>query len=58
MRPDFSVAYLYLGQAFQQSGKIPEAIRSLEKYRDELNDPALRNEVQQYIEQLKKPNNS
>jgi len=58
MRPDFFVAYLYLGQAYQQSGNIPQAIESLEKYRNEINDPALRDEVQKYIEQLKKPSNS
>jgi tetratricopeptide (TPR) repeat protein len=58
MRPDFAVAHLYMGQAFQQAGKITEAIAALEKYRSEINDPALREEVQKYIEQLKKPSNS
>lgn len=58
MRPDVVVAYLYMGQAYQQSGNISEAVSSLEKYKSEINDPALRDEVQKYIDQLKKSSNS
>ena len=58
IQPDYAVAYLYMGQAYQQSGKISQAIAALEKYQNEINDPALRDEVRKYIDQLKKTSNS
>jgi cytochrome c-type biogenesis protein CcmH/NrfG len=47
-------AYLHLADAYEQLGKIPETISTLEKYSVKTNDPVAKAEIDKYIQQLKK----
>lgn len=53
MKPDFSEAYLYLGQSYASMGRKKEAIEALEKFKELSNDETIISEVTQYINQLK-----
>lgn len=53
IKPDFALAYLYIGQTYANLGMKKEAIKSLEKFRELSNDELIRSEVASYINQLK-----
>lgn len=52
IQPDFIEAYLHLAEAYQQKGDKKNAIKSLEKYRDLVDEVTIKTEVQEYINQL------
>lgn len=52
IQPDFIEAHLHLADAYQQKGDKKNAIRSLEKYRDLVDDITIKTEVQDYINKL------
>ena len=53
MKPDYSEAYLYLGETYANMGKKKEAIEALEMFKKLSNDETVVSEVTQYINQLK-----
>lgn len=48
-------AYYHLAEAYQAVGKNEEAVKSLEACRRLVNDPAFAAQIDQYIQQIKKP---
>jgi tetratricopeptide (TPR) repeat protein len=52
IQPDFIEAYLHLADAYEQKGDKKNAIISLEKYRDKVDDVMIKTEVQDYINKL------
>lgn len=53
LNPEFTEAYLYLGQTYANMGKKKEAIEALEKFKELSKDETVVSEVTQYINQLK-----
>ena len=53
IKPEYTEAYLYLGQTYANMGKKKEAIEALEKFKTLSNDETVVSEVTQYINQLK-----
>ncbi len=53
IQPDFIEAYLHLADAYQQKGDKANAIESLEKYKNLVDDVTIKTEVQDYINKLK-----
>lgn len=53
IKPEFTEAYLYLGQTYASMGKKDKAIEALEKFKKLSNDAAISAEVTEYINQLK-----
>lgn len=53
INPEFTEAYLYLGQTYASMGKKDKAIDALEKFKKLSNDAAISAEVTEYINQLK-----
>ncbi|HEX8517484.1 MAG TPA: tetratricopeptide repeat protein [Bacteroidia bacterium] len=52
IQPDFIEAYLHLADAYEQKGDKANAIKSLEKYRNLVEDATIKTEVQDYINKL------
>jgi tetratricopeptide (TPR) repeat protein len=52
IQPDFIEAYLHLADAYEQKGDKANAIKSLEKYRNLVEDVTIKAEVQNYINDL------
>jgi len=53
IQPDFIEAHLHLADAYEQKGDKENAIKSLEKYKDLVDDVTIKTEVQDYINKLK-----
>lgn len=53
IQPDFIEAHLHLADAYEQKGDKENAIKSLEKYKDLVDDASIKTEVQDYINKLK-----
>jgi lipopolysaccharide biosynthesis regulator YciM len=51
---EYLEAYLYLADAYEKIGNINGTIESLSHYRDKVKDPAVKKEINVYIEKLKK----
>jgi tetratricopeptide (TPR) repeat protein len=52
IQPDFIEAYLHLADAYEQKGDKANAIKSLEKYKNLVDDVTIKTEVQDYINKL------
>jgi tetratricopeptide (TPR) repeat protein len=52
IQPDFIEAYLHLADAYQQMGDRENAIKSLEQYKNKVDDVTIKTEVQDYINKL------
>lgn len=52
IQPDFIEAYLHLADAYQQKGDRANAIKSLEEYKNKVDDVTIKTEVQDYINKL------
>lgn len=56
--PSYIQAYLYLAQAYENSGNKPDAISNLKKYSTFAKDSALKSQVDKYIEKMENDTNS
>ena len=54
IKPDYIEAYLFLADAYEKTGDKANAISALEKYYSLVNDITIKEEVQNYINKLKK----
>jgi tetratricopeptide (TPR) repeat protein len=52
IQPDFIEAYLHLADAYEQKGDKENAIESLEKYKNLVDDVTIKAEIQDYINKL------
>lgn len=53
LKPDFLETYLYLADAWEKKGDVPQTIKALEQYVALTPDPVAKAEVKKYINQLK-----
>jgi tetratricopeptide (TPR) repeat protein len=53
--PDNAEAYYHLAEAYRATGRTDEAIKSLEQCKKLVKDPAFAAQIDEYINQLKKP---
>jgi tetratricopeptide (TPR) repeat protein len=56
INPEYLEAYLYLADAYEQTGNKPKTIETLEKYAARVPDQDARKEIKSYIDKLKSNN--
>lgn len=50
--PTYIEAYLFLADVYKSKGDTAKAIEALTKYKEKIDDPSIKEEVQKYIQQL------